>query len=151
MPDALADDLRTSARAVVLHGFVDDIAPHFAKARIAVVAEEIGGGFKLKFLDYIFGRVAIATLGHAAAGLPDEIRRTLTAPDNVDELVQAIVTAIDDVGALDAMQQAALVAAQARFRWSDRGAALVAKAIQTRASLAAVRSGAVQVAPSTID
>lgn len=47
---------------------------------------------------------------------------TLICRDNVDELVQAI----DDVGALDAMQQAALVAAQARFRCSDRGAALVA-------------------------
>src|SRR5262249_34827114 len=53
MPPALARELGVHSN-VVLHGFVDDIQPHFANARIAVVPEEIGGGFKLKLLDYIF-------------------------------------------------------------------------------------------------
>ncbi len=121
MTDALADEIRSSTQATVLHGYVDDIAPHFANARIAVVPEEIGGGFKLKFLDYIFGRVAIASLRHATAGLPDEIRRAMICRDDLPELVQAIVDNIDGTEALSGMQDAALTAAQLRYRWADRG------------------------------
>ena len=61
MPEALAAALRSKLRATVLHGFVDDTRPLLAGARIAVVPEAIGGGFKLKFLDYLFGRVPIAS------------------------------------------------------------------------------------------
>ncbi|MFM9916815.1 MAG: glycosyltransferase [Rhizobacter sp.] len=125
MPDALASEIRASTHATVLHGFVDDIAPHFASARLAVVPEEIGGGFKLKFLDYIFGRVAIASLTHATAGLPDEIRCAMICRDDLPGLVQAIVDHIDDTAGLSKLQQSALAAAQARYRWEDRGHALL--------------------------
>lgn len=126
MQDALAQELRRSAKATVLHGFVDDIAPHFANARIAVVPEEIGGGFKLKFLDYIFGRVPVATLTHAAAGLPEEIRSRMIQRKGVVELVNAIVETIDNVDSLDQLQRHALTAAQSRYRWEDRGTDLLA-------------------------
>lgn len=121
MPEALASEIRGSTQATVLHGFVDDIAPHFADARLAVVPEEIGGGFKLKFLDYIFGRVAVASLTHATAGLPEEIRRSMICRDDLPGLVQAIVDHIDDTEGLSTLQQSAWRAAQARYRWADRG------------------------------
>ncbi|MFT3719909.1 glycosyltransferase [Pseudorhodoferax sp.] len=136
MPQALASELRASTRATVLHGFVDDIAPHFANARIAVVPEEIGGGFKLKFLDYIFGRVAVASLTHATAGLPAEVRDAMICRDRLPALVQAIVEQIDDTETLDRMQADALAAAQARYRWEDRGTAL----LEAVAGLAARRA-----------
>jgi glycosyltransferase involved in cell wall biosynthesis len=121
MSDSLADELRRSTRATVLHGFVDDIAPHFANARMAVVPEEMGGGFKLKFLDYIFGRVAVASLTHATAGLPEAIRQAMVLRADVTSLVQAIIDCIDDTAGLTALQEAALTAARARYRWEDRG------------------------------
>lgn len=125
IPEALAQELQVGTRATVIHGFVDDVAPQLASARIAIVPEEIGGGFKLKFLDYIFGRVAIATLSHAAAGLPDEIRRAMICRDDVESLVDAVVRSIDATATLDAMQAAAFSAAQVRFRWADRAATLL--------------------------
>jgi glycosyltransferase involved in cell wall biosynthesis len=142
MPTALAQELRATAQATVLHGFVDDIAPVFANARIAVVPEEIGGGFKLKFLDYIFGRVPVASLSHATAGLPDEVRRAMVCADDVPALVNAIVAHIDDTDGLSARQDAALQAAQARYRWADRGRDLLA-AIQrqTRGRVALSAAG----------
>lgn len=121
MADTLAQELRRSTRATVLHGFVADVAPHFANARIAVVPEQIGGGFKLKFLDYIFSRVAVASLSHATAGLTDEIKRAMICRDDLPGLVQAIVEAINDTQQLSALQARAFTAAQARYRWSDRG------------------------------
>ena len=62
VPDRLREELAANARATRFHGFVDDPADHLAQARMAVVPEVIGGGFKLKFLDYLFTRVPIATL-----------------------------------------------------------------------------------------
>ncbi len=125
MPDALRDELTKTSRATVLHGFVNDIAPHFANARLAAVPEEIGGGFKLKFLDYIFNRVPVATLTHAAAGLPTDIRAAMVCSTDVEALVRDIVATIGDTNRLNAMQRDALAAARARFRWEDRGTALL--------------------------
>lgn len=121
MTEALAQELRQNAKATVLHGFVDDVAPHFANARIAVVPEEIGGGFKLKFLDYFFGRVAVASLSHATAGLPDEIRSAMICRPDLTSLVESIVANMDDTAKLSSMQETALTAAQSRYRWEDRG------------------------------
>jgi glycosyltransferase involved in cell wall biosynthesis len=126
MPEALAAQLRRSSRATVVHGFVDDLAPHFAQARLAIVPEAIGGGFKLKFLDYLFQRVAVATLAHAAAGLPAEIRAHLLQADDLAGLAQTIVDTIDDTARLNRLQQQAFAAAQSRYRWIDRGQALLA-------------------------
>lgn len=133
IPDALAAQLRRSSRATVVHGFVDDVAPHFANARLAIVPEAIGGGFKLKFLDYIFNRVAVATLAHAAAGLPPEIRASMVQSADLAGLAQAIVDVIGDDARLDALQQRAFVAAQSRYRWIDRGHALLAAVREARA------------------
>lgn len=125
IPDELAAQLRSTSRATVIHGFVDDIAAHFAQARIAIVPETIGGGFKLKFLDYIFNRVAVATLAHAAAGLPQDIRKAMICSADIDALAQDIVAAIGDTPRLDDLQQRAYVVAESRYRWLDRGRALL--------------------------
>ncbi len=150
MSEALAQELRASTRATVLHGFKADIAPHFAAARIAVVPEVIGGGFKLKFLDYFFGRVAVATLGQAAAGLPDEIRRAMIVRDDLPALVRSIVDAIDDTPRLSALQQAAFAAAEARYHWADRGRSLreaIKQVAAARRRSAAGQEGALRDPP----
>jgi hypothetical protein len=100
---------------------------------MAVVPEAIGGGFKLKFLDYVFGRVPVATLTHAAAGLPDIIRQAMLCRNSMVELASAIADTIDDIARLNAMQETALRNASAMFRWSDRGRELLG-AIQDRRS-----------------
>ncbi|RCW76041.1 glycosyltransferase [Pseudorhodoferax soli] len=138
IPDDLAAELRRSSRATVIHGFVDEIASHFAQARLAIVPEAIGGGFKLKFLDYIFNRVAVATLAYAAAGLPQDIRASMLQSDNLAGLARAIVEAIGDHERLNGMQQRAFVAAQSRYRWPDRGNDLLAAVRSARASIDAV-------------
>ena len=38
-----------------------DVAPYLARARIEIVPEPIGSGFKLGFFDYIIARVPAAT------------------------------------------------------------------------------------------
>ncbi|CAL1240844.1 glycosyltransferase [Candidatus Methylocalor cossyra] len=144
MPAGFAAQLGRDSRVVRLLGFVDDIEPLFDAARIAVVPEAIGGGFKLKFLDYIFGRIPVATLGNAAAGLPQEVRKAVLCRDDLDGLVQAICAAMDDLALLNGLRERALEAARDRFRWPDRGQALLAALRQLAAPRATLTAPALQ-------
>ncbi len=124
VPQALRESLSATTRATRLHGFVDDPAAIFANARIALVPELIGGGFKLKFLDYVFARLPVATLGGAAAGLPPALRASMLCSDDLEGLVKSVLEHIDDTERLDTMQRDAFGMAAALYRWRDRGSAL---------------------------
>jgi polysaccharide biosynthesis protein PslH len=121
VPGELLDDLKTRVKATRFHGFVDDIGPFFATSRMAVVPEVIGGGFKLKYLDYIFGRVPVATISDAAAGLPATVRANMLCRENLTQLVDGIVDAIDKPEKLNVMQKLAFAEARAHFQWQERG------------------------------
>ncbi|MFS2007341.1 glycosyltransferase [Duganella sp. CT11-25] len=126
VPDALRAELTPTLKATRLHGFVQDPGPLFDGARIALVPEAIGGGFKLKFLDYLFRRMPVATLADAVAGLPAELRNEMIQSDTLSALAEAVVQQIDKVEHLDGLQQRAYEAARNLFQWRDRGSALVA-------------------------
>jgi glycosyltransferase involved in cell wall biosynthesis len=121
VPEQLLATLRPRCKATQFHGFVDDIVPYMSRARIAVVPELIGGGFKLKFLDYIFARVPVATLVGAAAGLAPQLRQHMICTDDLHALVMQIVRNMEAIDALNEMQDRAFAAAEALFRWEERG------------------------------
>ena len=121
VPQELIATLRARCRATSFHGFVTDAAPLLARARIGVVPEAIGGGFKLKFLDYIFARVPVATLSQAAAGLPEELRRTMLSNDSLTGLVHDMVALVDRPDELNRMQERAFAQGKEQFNWSVRG------------------------------
>ena len=131
--DSLKQEFQGKLRSTVLHGFVDDFAPYLAESRIALVPEVVGGGFKLKFLDYIFGRIPVATIEEASAGLPEEIRRTMLQSPDMKSLVESILHNIDDIDLLNEMQEKAFEAAANQFSWADRGSTLVQSIIELRA------------------
>lgn len=145
MPESLLAELQPRLKATVFHGFVDDVAPYLARARLAVVPEAIGGGFKLKFLDYIFGRVPVATVAAAAAGLPPGLRRHLLSRHDLAALVDAIVAHMERLEVLNDMQLGAFAAAGQLYQWRDRGSALheaIAACQQARAALPKASPGA---------
>lgn len=105
-------------------GPVADVYPYLRDARIGLMPDTIGGGFKLKYLDYIFNGVPIATIRSQAIGLPLDLDRDLIAADNPAALVGKIVAAIDDLPRLNEMRVRSLRAARNAFHWRDRGAVL---------------------------
>lgn len=121
VPDALRAALEPGLQATTLHGFVEDVEPLFANARMAVIPELIGGGFKLKLLDYLFGRLPMASIGAAAAGMPGPIREQMILADDLESLVDAIIDQIDSVDALNQMQQRGYLLAEAAYSWDERG------------------------------
>jgi glycosyltransferase involved in cell wall biosynthesis len=146
IPDALRAELAPTLRATRFTGFVDDPAVNLAAARLGIVAEPRGGGFKLKMLDYVFNRVPVAGLTVSVTGIPEAVGRHFVLADQLPGLAQAIVAAIDDVERLDRMQQQAFAAAVPAFAWDARGAALLgaieaglARRRRTRPAMAARR------------
>jgi hypothetical protein len=121
VPPALLAMLQGRCRATHFHGFVSNAASYLSSARLAVVPESIGGGFKLKFLDYIFGRVPVATVSQATAGLPAELQCAMLCSDSLSELVRKIVSHIDRLDDLNRMQESAFTIGKSQFKWSVRG------------------------------
>lgn len=150
VPDDLKQTLLANSRATHFQGFVTELGPFLAQARIAIVPELIGGGFKLKFLDYIFGRVPVATVDAAAAGLPQRLREDLITSDDFEGLTSAIIDNIDRLEHLNRIQSAAFEQARTLYRWEDRGLQLQQRIVDLQKARTAspARSSATTAAAS---
>jgi polysaccharide biosynthesis protein PslH len=112
-------------RATTFLGWVESPAEVLASCRVGVIAEPLGGGFKLKALDYVFNAVAVATLSHSAAGLPFAAGSSMIVTDDEASLVDAIVQAIDDPSLLQRTALEALEIATDRFSWPAAARSLI--------------------------
>jgi glycosyltransferase involved in cell wall biosynthesis len=136
IPKAFLAAVKARCSATHFHGFVTDVAPYLARARIGIVPESIGGGFKLKFLDYIFGRVPVATVSQAVAGLSEELQLAMLKNDSLGGLVDDIVTHIDRIEELNRLQERAFALGAAQFDWNVRGRRFLLAMAATRQRLA---------------
>src|SRR5579863_3167387 len=102
-------------------GTVERVEPYVKDARLAIVPERHGGGFKLKVLDYIFNRIPIFALNGSVAGVPLRHDESILLFPDQRSLALGILQAIDDVARLDDLQNAAFHACQGAFDWRSRG------------------------------
>ncbi|WP_082503768.1 glycosyltransferase [Methylobacterium sp. Leaf117] len=108
-------------RATRFLGFVEDAEQVMAQARLGLIVEAVGGGFKLKVLDYIFNRLPVAALEGSFEGVPDAIMDHCLLAGDGAELARKIVDVIDDFPRLNAMQEGSFAAASGTFDWSENG------------------------------
>ena len=118
------DAMRAGTKATRLVGGVPSVTPFLDNARIAIVAERLGGGFKLKILDYVFNRLPIAALHGSTAGAPLAANTSMLCFDDHAPLAKGVLAAIDDLDLLNRLQRAAYDNCIDRFDWSDRGKTL---------------------------
>ncbi len=102
-------------------GRVPKMSPYLLGARMGLIVEEFGGGFKLKALDYIFHGLPLAGLTHAVDGLPLKSPNHALLTPTTESLVSGVVEAIDDFDRLNSMRRESLAICQEAFRWEDRG------------------------------
>jgi glycosyltransferase involved in cell wall biosynthesis len=123
--ETFLEQLRQQTQATRFTGTVPDIAPYLDQARIAIVPERSGGGFKLKVLEYVFNRVPVFALAGSVAGVP--LRHNDNAMLYADHaaLAHGVLEAIDDVERLNRLQERAYAACADRFDWSSRGRRIV--------------------------
>jgi polysaccharide biosynthesis protein PslH len=121
-------------------GPVENTDDELTLARIGVVPELSGGGFKHKTLFYVFNRVAVAGIVEALAGSTLEPDAHYIAARDIPTLVRRISDAIDDIPKLSTMIDRAFAHCDDKFNWPDRGTALL-DAIRSRSTPAAICPG----------
>jgi glycosyltransferase involved in cell wall biosynthesis len=104
MPNAFKARMLVDFPYVDILGGVADIYALMREARIGVVPEVLGGGFKLKILDYAFGRLPICGLKGALSGLDEDELSQMLVVESFDQMGAAIVKHIDDFYFLNKMQ-----------------------------------------------
>ncbi len=120
-------------RRVVMTRFVgpvDSVHEHMRAARVAVVPERSGGGFKLKVLDYVFARVPILALEGSVAGMPLAHNKSILLYPDQESLALGIVQSIDQIDRLNQIQNSAYQACIDHFDWASRGATLATAVAQ---------------------
>jgi len=105
-------------------GRVPGMTPYLLDARMGLIVEEFGGGFKLKTLEYIFHGLPLAGLDHAVESLPLHSPENILLKPDTHSLLEAISWIIDDYEALNRMRRTSLEICREAFRWEDRGTRL---------------------------
>jgi glycosyltransferase involved in cell wall biosynthesis len=119
------EQLRRQTVATHFTGTVPDITPYLDQARIAIVPERNGGGFKLKVLEYVFNRVPVFALAGSFAGVPLHHNDSTMLYSDYAGLAHGVLEAIDDVDRLNHLQDRAFAVCANRFDWTSRGRQIV--------------------------
>ena len=93
---------------VRIEGFVEDPYPYLKSARLGVIPDTLGGGFKLRLLTHVFSHVPIFGLHKAIIGLPTSNKVGFSGSETLEELAKEIVARIDDLEYLEGLRRTAL-------------------------------------------
>jgi polysaccharide biosynthesis protein PslH len=119
--EAFLSRLRNKTVATRFTGTVPEITRYMDEARIAIVPERNGGGFKLKVLEYVFNRLPVFALSGSIAGVPLQHNESVMLFPDHDALAHGVLEAIDDVDRLNGLQERAFAACRDQFDWASRG------------------------------
>lgn len=120
-PEPWIDEMRGRLRATTFTGFVDEVTGYLDGARVGIVSERSGGGFKHKVLYYVFNRIPVAVLEGSIAGVPLVPGESLLSYPTVETLARGVLDRLDDVDELNRIQQRAFAQCAGAFDWADRG------------------------------
>lgn len=123
-PGKVLEAWRRRFPSVAVHGRVAAVEPYIQGARLSIVPERTGGGFKHKVLNAVFQRSPVFGIAGSIAEVPITVDHSLRLFPDFPSLVNGIVRDIDDLDTLNALQTAAYDACRDRFHWHDRGRAL---------------------------
>lgn len=123
-PPEFAAEILGLTTVTKMLGRLDSFAGAFAGARVALVSEPHGGGFKLKTLDYVFQRVPMFVQTGSVSGLPLENGTGIAEYATTEALVDGALRTLDDFATLNGLQNEAYARCEPVFDWATRGAQL---------------------------
>lgn len=125
----IPEDLRRRIEAafpdVDVRGYVDDTDEVIAQSRAGLIVDTLGGGFKLRLLTHVFGRLPIIGLEESIEGLPTRSGHGYLGAQTLEGLAQLVVENIDDFDRLNQIKDAAFTACAGNFSWQARAKDLI--------------------------
>ena len=123
-PTDLLDKWRHRFPYATIHGRVEAVEPYLQGARLSVVPERTGGGFKHKVLNAVFQRSPVFGIAGSITQVPLVEGQSVRLFADFASLVDGIIREIDTLDGLNALQAAAYAACRDQFHWRDRGESL---------------------------
>ncbi len=116
-PHARLEVLR-DIEQVFLTGWVPEIHPFLSATTVYVAPLRMGSGTRLKILEAMAAGCAVAATSLAAAGLPEDARKTLLIADTAPELAQAINNLLQNADQRQQLGEAAQAVVHKHYDWS---------------------------------
>lgn len=127
MTSTYLDQMRARFPWATFLGRLDSLEPELDMARIGVIPDCVGGGFKLRSLGYAFNRVPIAGVANGLTGTQLTPDVDFIAAEDMASLVARITEVIDDLPKLSAVADRAYSVCEHKFgSWLERGEAMKA-------------------------
>ncbi|MEC4239199.1 hypothetical protein [Pseudomonas sp. DSV-1] len=118
MDDDFFNTLKNRYEFCQVHPNVDSVFPYLKEAKCGIIFEPVGGGFKLKSLDYIFTRTPIFALRGSCEGVGLEKGISFIENDSAEELISSLNEYIDSPNQLRQISDSAYTASSEIFSWS---------------------------------
>lgn len=120
MEESLREQLRNTYSGAQVLGFVDDLEALIASARMGIVADTVGGGFKMRLLSHVFERLPIVGLSDAITGLPTFDGEGYLGAPTLEILTDLVADVINDPARLNALHNRAFEDCREFYSWQAR-------------------------------
>lgn len=116
-PHVRLERLRDNAH-INLTGWVPEISPFLRATDVYIAPLRMGSGTRLKILEAMAAGCAVVATSLAAAGLPDEARKTLKIVDSAAEMATTIINLLRDPDERKKIGVAARTVVRKYYDWS---------------------------------
>jgi len=116
----LKETMREKYPKVTVCGFVDDLTGLIQTARMGLIVDTVGGGFKMRLLSHVFERLPIVGLSDAVSGLPTSEGSGYIGAPTLESLLDKVLISIDDVELLNQLQNQAFEDCITEYSWNSR-------------------------------
>jgi polysaccharide biosynthesis protein PslH len=120
MDDNLRDVMKEKYPKVTVCGFVNDLTELIQTARMGLIVDTVGGGFKMRLLSHVFERLPIIGLSDAISGLPTNEGTGYIGAATLDSLLKKVLTTIDDDELLNNLHNRAFNDCITKYSWDSR-------------------------------
>lgn len=107
--------------AVTFRNFIEDLPAYLDSIRVALIPDDLGGGFKMRALTLAALRVPILGLRSAMVGTTFVPNLHYHAVDTLEEMASSLPSLMDDFQYLNNLQEAAYNHCLSNFDWNERG------------------------------
>lgn len=115
----------TGLAGVIGHGRVPDVRPYLAKAAVLVVPLRVGGGMRLKILDFLSSGKAVVTTTIGAEGNMAVDKRDLLVADDPADFAAAVDVLLRDPERRDELGKNGRTLTEEYYSWTKIGRSFV--------------------------
>jgi hypothetical protein len=105
-------------------GYVDDLGAYLTTVRLALVPDDIGGGFKHRVLTHIFHRTPLLAVRWAVNGMGLRPDTDFAVAEDLTQMAAMVPELIDDFPRLNRLQTEAYRHCDDAYDWGERGRSL---------------------------